>query len=106
SGSGTGDLPITDALPTELQRLTVGRQIRGLNFILRNFWWTGEDSNLRSSQGATDLQSVAISRSATRPALHPQCSLQKRDEHCRETISIQGLGRLPQPGWVRGGRLR
>ena len=31
------------------------------------FWWTGEDSNLRSPQGAADLQSAAINRSATRP---------------------------------------
>ncbi len=28
-------------------------------------WCTGEDSNLRSSQGAADLQSAAINRSAT-----------------------------------------
>ena len=31
------------------------------------FWWTGEDSNLRSPQGAADLQSAAINHSATRP---------------------------------------
>ena len=30
-----------------------------------HFWCTGEDSNLRSSQGAADLQSAAINRSAT-----------------------------------------
>src|SRR3990167_6691528 len=30
-------------------------------------WWTGEDSNLRSPQGAADLQSAAINHSATRP---------------------------------------
>ncbi len=30
-------------------------------------WWTGEDSNLRSSQGAADLQSAAINHSATCP---------------------------------------
>jgi hypothetical protein len=29
--------------------------------------WTGEDSNLRSPQGAADLQSAAISHSATCP---------------------------------------
>ena len=29
--------------------------------------WTGEDSNLRSPQGAADLQSAAINRSATCP---------------------------------------
>jgi septal ring-binding cell division protein DamX len=32
-------------------------------------WCTGEDSNLRSSQGAADLQSAAINRSAT--CAHP-----------------------------------
>src|ERR1043166_1485346 len=37
----------------------VGEQPKG--------WWTGEDSNLRSPQGAADLQSAAISRSATCP---------------------------------------
>jgi hypothetical protein len=35
-------------------------------------WWTGEDSNLRSPQGAADLQSAAISRSATRPESNQQ----------------------------------
>jgi hypothetical protein len=31
----------------------------------QNQWCTGEDSNLRSSQGAADLQSAAINHSAT-----------------------------------------
>ncbi len=31
-------------------------------------WWTGEDSNLRSPQGAADLQSAGFSHSPTRPA--------------------------------------
>jgi hypothetical protein len=35
----------------------------------RDFWWTGEDSNPRSSQGAAGLQPAAIDRSATCP--HP-----------------------------------
>ena len=30
-------------------------------------WWTGEDSNLRSPQGAADLQSAGFNRSPTRP---------------------------------------
>src|SRR6266852_5027560 len=30
-------------------------------------WWTGEDSNLRSPQGAADLQSAGFSHSPTRP---------------------------------------
>src|SRR5690242_9993166 len=34
-------------------------------------WWTGEDSNPRSSQGAAGLQPAAIDRSATCPKLFP-----------------------------------
>jgi hypothetical protein len=41
-------------------------------------WWTGKDSNLRSPQGAADLQSAGFSHSPTRPGkivrdaqLHP-----------------------------------
>ena len=30
-------------------------------------WWTGKDSNLRSPQGAADLQSAGFSHSPTRP---------------------------------------
>src|SRR5437660_8883106 len=33
--------------------------------VLSKSWCTGEDSNLRSSQGAADLQSAAINHSAT-----------------------------------------
>ena len=35
----------------------------------RNGWWTGKDSNLRTSQGGTDLQSVGFNHSPTRPRL-------------------------------------
>src|SRR5579863_1595587 len=35
---------------------------------LNENWWTGEDSNLRSPQGAADLQSAGFSHSPTRPA--------------------------------------
>src|SRR6204780_5166965 len=34
----------------------------------QGYWWTGEDSNLRSPQGAADLQSAGFSHSPTRPA--------------------------------------
>jgi hypothetical protein len=34
---------------------------------LSESWWTGEDSNLRSPQGAADLQSAGFSHSPTRP---------------------------------------
>jgi hypothetical protein len=37
-----------------------------VNHVLRG-WWTGEDSNLRSPQGAADLQSAGFSHSPTRP---------------------------------------
>ena len=40
-------------------------------------WWTGEDSNLRSPQGAADLQSAGFSHSPTRPrkfVLHANAS--------------------------------
>ena len=45
----------------------------------RKSWCTGEDSNLRSSQGAADLQSAAINHSATcahfdRAFRSPACS--------------------------------
>ena len=30
-------------------------------------WWTGKDSNLRSPQGAADLQSAGFNHSPTRP---------------------------------------
>jgi hypothetical protein len=33
-------------------------------------WWTGKDSNLRSPQGAADLQSAGFSHSPTRPRKH------------------------------------
>jgi hypothetical protein len=38
-----------------------------------NSWWTGEDSNPRSSQGAAGLQPAAIDRSATCPHLSQSC---------------------------------
>src|SRR5580692_813131 len=33
----------------------------------QNLWWTGKDSNLRNSQGVTDLQSVGFNHSPTCP---------------------------------------
>src|SRR5207245_7899826 len=40
--------------------------------VLSKSWCTGEDSNLRSSQGAADLQSAAINHSATCAEM-PEC---------------------------------
>ena len=38
-------------------------------------WWTGKDSNLRTSQGGTDLQSVGFNHSPTRPILRADRAL-------------------------------
>src|SRR5207302_5624323 len=66
-----------------------------------NRWWTGEDSNLRSSQGAADLQSAAINRSATCPDLAPatparrtfraRSTTRKRLNHIRE-VNVECCG--------------
>ena len=64
-------------------------------------WWTGEDSNLRSPQGAADLQSAGFSHSPTRPGkflrdyraspkrLHEisyiRCSTKHKTDSCPET---------------------
>src|SRR6266849_5482633 len=55
-------------------------------------WWTGEDSNLRSPQGAADLQSAGFSHSPTRPENssgaqkpHPAKSLVTHQAHPGET---------------------
>jgi hypothetical protein len=57
--------PARRALPLNLFRsvlLLLGRPTLALSS-----WWTGEDSNLRSPQGAADLQSAGFSHSPTRP---------------------------------------
>ena len=38
--------------------------------VISKEWWTGEDSNLRSPQGAADLQSAGFSHSPTRPVVY------------------------------------
>jgi hypothetical protein len=38
---------------------------------LAGYWWTGKDSNLRSPQGAADLQSAGFNHSPTRPLGNP-----------------------------------
>jgi hypothetical protein len=40
-------------------------------------WWTGEDSNLRSPQGAADLQSAGFSHSPTRPHGKPPIGIER-----------------------------
>src|SRR5262249_9796176 len=49
-------------------------------------WWTGKDSNLRSPQGAADLQSAGFSHSPTRPGkLAPGYRIR-----IRETLALEG----------------
>src|SRR6266478_5713037 len=43
----------------------------------RTWWWTGEDSNLRSPQGAADLQSAGFSHSPTRPRKNLQRNINR-----------------------------
>jgi hypothetical protein len=53
-------------------------------------WWTGEDSNLRSPQGAADLQSAGFSHSPTRPRKfvpHAKC---KSSKHLSENAAGTG----------------
>src|SRR6266446_8459561 len=64
----------------------------------RTWWWTGEDSNLRSPQGAADLQSAGFSHSPTRPhggitRLEGHCAPAKR----RDTIPPVSQCRNPPP---------
>ena len=39
----------------------------GPNINKNKYWWIGKDSNLRTPQGRTDLQSVGFNRSPTYP---------------------------------------
>src|SRR5208282_1440512 len=74
-------------------------------FVRARRWWTGEDSNLRSPQGAADLQSAGFSHSPTRPALSAgtQLSLslrgmsQCRKSSCPETPAPTLLSREIRP---------
>ena len=60
-------------------------------------WWTGKDSNLRSPQGAADLQSAGFSHSPTRPSLvFRSFSLLQVYEKIPETSEPGGtLNRVP-----------
>ncbi len=73
---------------------------------VRTRWWTGEDSNLRSPQGAADLQSAGFSHSPTRP--HGGNFKQRRPQYmrevCKDTKTLPHLLRdagtcLPQINW-------
>jgi hypothetical protein len=76
------NLPPTGILASRVNQLNTAKpayRISATQYLLSNelpcsaiqknsahfLWCTGEDSNLRSSQGAADLQSAAINRSAT-----------------------------------------
>src|ERR1700720_1682616 len=50
-------------------------------------WWTGEDSNLRSPQGAADLQSAGFSHSPTRPRKFVVHAKRKSSKHLSENAA-------------------
>ena len=53
-------------------------------------WWTGEDSNLRSPQGAADLQSAGFSHSPTRPRkIRPSSQVQVQQTFVRKRTGQQ-----------------
>ena len=58
-----------------------------------NCWCTGEDSNLRSSQGAADLQSAAINHSATCARFHSNSS-----QRCARVRPRNAAWRSPELG--------
>ena len=58
------ELLLADGQPSQHSQQNVGAQRDGQTTQIES-WCTGEDSNLRSSQGAADLQSAAINHSAT-----------------------------------------
>jgi hypothetical protein len=66
--SANNPKPIADLLPSPTKASSVPTTTQ-IPLPDRTHWCTGEDSNLRSSQGAADLQSAAINRSAT--CAHP-----------------------------------
>ena len=54
-------------------------------YIPASTWWTGEDSNLRSPQGAADLQSAGFSHSPTRPRkIRPSSQVQVQQTFVRK----------------------
>jgi hypothetical protein len=55
-------------------------------------WWTGKDSNLRSPQGAADLQSAGFSHSPTRPRKSVDTCAQsswRRSKLCAEATTSE-----------------
>ena len=73
---------IATALSEEVPIVTTDRHFeryRGLKvYVDIADWWTGKDSNLRTSQGGTDLQSVGFNHS-------PTCPERTCDEHENNT---------------------
>src|SRR5271157_901100 len=80
--------------------------------IHRKLWCTGEDSNLRSSQGAADLQSAAINHSATcarfdrasrsqplaeSQIVGPESPVPAIKEHARQSASFHNPATPQQP---------
>src|SRR3982074_1560969 len=99
-----GDTITPKVLPHRVSRrgtVTKNRTLRSrfrTSRAMRFRWWTGEDSNLRSPQGAADSQSAGFSHSPTRPhggitRLEGYCALVKR----RDTIPPVSQCRNPPP---------
>src|SRR4030081_1869562 len=78
-----GDTITPKVLPHRISRrgtVTKNRTLRSrfrTSRAMRFRWWTGEDSNLRSPQGAADLQSAGFSHSPTRPRKNLQRSINR-----------------------------
>jgi hypothetical protein len=59
------DLAVAQRAPSQHAKDQINGECHRKTIHNSNLWCTGEDSNLRSSQGAADLQSAAINHSAT-----------------------------------------
>ena len=64
-------------------------------------WWTGEDSNLRSPQGAADLQSAGFSHSPTRPAKRVRDTAVASRLSAQSRTGLHLFGALRNAEWVR-----
>src|SRR4029077_16224941 len=67
-------------------------------------WWTGEDSNLRSPQGAADLQSAGFSHSPTRPANYAEHNKRAPNGEIRNAEKALVQRHHPQPLFPQGTR--
>src|ERR1017187_8938224 len=102
--SGAVDRVLTDDLVLTKDAL-YQLSYNGLKTVYETFWWTGEDSNLRSSK---ERQVYSLLPLTARPpvlAIHPQCSHPKRDAHYGGTTSLLRERGPPQLHFHRPGKL-